>query len=84
MIIMVLHFLNLLAKKPKSTLPFLEFFLMAEQVVFLTGLKDICWPVGEPDSLGRIYTSHFNMECTRAGLPVPWASPAHKHWPKPV
>lgn len=52
--------------------------------MFLRGLKDMYWPVGEPDSLGSIYTSHFNMELTRAGLPFPWAGPAHKHWPKPL
>lgn len=56
---------------------------MAEEVMFLTGLKNTSWPVGEPGSLGWISMSHFNTELARPGLPFPWADPAHKHWPKP-
>lgn len=36
-------------KKKKSMLLFFDLFLMMDKVMFLTGLKDPYWPVGEPD-----------------------------------
>lgn len=65
-------------------LPIFKFFLMTEEVMLLTALKDIFWPVGKADSLDGIHTSHLNMDLRRAGLPFPWADPAHERWLKPM